>query len=285
MLHRRFATTEEARVHYLEAGEGEPVLLLHGWPTSSHLWRDVIPHLAETHRVLAPDLPGFGASDKPDASYSFRYYERVLDGFAAQVLGDAGAPVHLVVHDLGGPIGLYWAIQRAGRLRSLTLLNTVVYPEVSWAVKLFAGSSLVPGLREALVSRWFLRLTMKLGVAKKGGVTGEALEGYLAPFAERADRGALIKTAHSLHPDGLKAIAQALPDLGVPVRAIYGTRDRILPDVAKTMARVASDVPGTEVTALEGCGHFLQEDRPDEVGQLIAAFLQGLVPATQRKRA
>ena len=71
-----FTTVNNLRLHYLEAGEGDPILLLHGFPTSSHLWRNVMPELAKTHRVIAIDLPGYGLSDKPlDATYDFEFYE------------------------------------------------------------------------------------------------------------------------------------------------------------------------------------------------------------------
>ena len=98
---------EGMRLHYLECGSGEPVLLLHGWPTSSFLWRNVMGHIGKKSRAIALDLPGFGASDKPlDASYSFRFYSRVLDGFLSALNIDKTS---LAVHDLGGPVGLYWA--------------------------------------------------------------------------------------------------------------------------------------------------------------------------------
>src|SRR5215212_7111028 len=91
---------------FREAGEGPAVLLLHGWPTSSFLWRNTLGPLARKNRVLALDLPGSGRSDKPlNVNYSFRFYERALNGFLdALSVPDVG----LAVHDLGGPIGLYW---------------------------------------------------------------------------------------------------------------------------------------------------------------------------------
>jgi haloalkane dehalogenase len=82
----------------------------------------------------------------------------------------------------------------------------------------------------------------------------------------------VIKTALNLHPGGLRTIESRLPSLRVPVRIVYGERDRILPDVARTMSRVATDLPQAQVTALADCGHFLQEERPAEVGQRLADF-------------
>src|ERR1700722_19545561 len=132
------------RLHYLTAGSGSgaPVLLLHGWPTSSFLWRNVMPAIAAHRRVIALDLPGFGRSSKPlDASYSFRFYRRALDGF----LGALGIDrIGLAVHDLGGPVGLSWAMLEPARRERLALLNTIVYPELSWAVIAFGAACRLP---------------------------------------------------------------------------------------------------------------------------------------------
>ena len=117
---------------YRELGEGPPVLLLHGWPTSSFLWRDVMPAIADKNRVIALDLPGYGGSDKPaGAKYRFELFERAIDDFLAELgieeLGIAG-------HDVGGPIAAHWTLGRRQRVTKLALLNTLVYPEFSDAV-------------------------------------------------------------------------------------------------------------------------------------------------------
>ena len=270
--HHTYLPNARLRLHHLEAGTGEPVLLLHGWPTSAHLWRNVMPALAETHRAIALDLPGFGDSDKPlDASYSFRYFDRVLQEFLAEHDIER---VNLVVHDLGGPVGMYWAVQHPERVLRLALLNTLVYPELSWAVKLFVAATLVPGLNHLMTSPRGLAWAMRFGVEHKHRIAGETLAGYQRPFGDRASRRALLKAARGLHPNGFRDIARGLPDFRVPVRLIYGENDRILPDIADTMARIGRDVPQAERTSLPGCGHFLQEDDPDTVGRLLAAFLR-----------
>lgn len=267
----RWVEVEGMRLHYLEAGAGEPVLLLHGWPTSSFLWRNVMPAIAARNRVIALDLPGFGRSDKPlDASYSFRFYAKVLDGVCD---GLGLARLRLVVHDLGGPIGLYWACRHPDRVAALGLLNTIVYAAPSWAVMLFVGASYLPGVRGLLVSPSGLRFAMWLGIHDRSKLTDEVVRGVQAPFETDEARQALLKAAHGLHPNGMKEIERALPSLRVPVRVIYGENDWILPDVAQTMRRVARDLPQAQVTALPGCGHFLQEDRPEQIGDLLAEFL------------
>lgn len=260
-------------LHFAEEGpaDGPVVLLLHGWPTSSHLYRDVIPPLAERCRVVALDLPGFGRSDKPlDASYSFRFYEDCLEG----LLDKLGVErVTLGVHDLGGPIGLYWAVQHPERLERLILLNTLVYPEFSWAVKLFVAMTRVPGLRDWLVSPSGLRWSMRFGVVDKERLTDEVLRPYLVPFESASARRVLLRTASSLGMRGFRTIAEKLPTLTVPTRIVYGERDRILPEVAETMARVARDLPQAEVSTIAGAAHFLQEDAGRELGRLLARFI------------
>jgi pimeloyl-ACP methyl ester carboxylesterase len=261
---------DDLQLNYLHAGDGPAVLLLHGWPTSSFLWRETLAPIARTNRVLALDLPGFGRSDKPlDASYSFRFYDQVLEGFLDKLGIDN---VGLAVHDLGGPVGLYWAVQHPARVRKLAILNTLVYPQVSWAVAAFVAASYLPGLRSFLVSPRGLALALQLGVADRAHATPEAIRAVQEPFAEPIARRVLLKTAHSLHPGGMREIEKKLPTFRGPVRIIYGAKDRILPDVAKTMERVARDLPQAEVTRLEDCGHFLQEERGEEIGHMLGAF-------------
>ena len=266
----RYVEVEGLRLHYLEEGEGEPVLLLHGWPTSSYLWRDVIGPLARTNRAIALDLPGFGRSDKPlDASYSFRFYERALTGFLDAVGVER---VALAVHDVGGPIGLYWAAQHPERVTRLALLNTLVYARLSVAAIAFVLASRVPGVRGFLTSPSGIRRAIRFGVHDKSRLSDETIRAYQEPFATREAQRVLQRAGTRLHPGGLREIERWLPSLEAPVRIVYGKRDRILPDVARTMKKVQRDVGGAEMTVLDDCGHFLQEERPEEIGELLSAF-------------
>lgn len=272
MIESRFVTVDSLRLHYLECGSGPPVLLLHGWPTSSFLWRNILPAIGATHRAIALDLPGFGQSDKPlDASYSFRFFERILE----QLLDALGlSQIGLAVHDLGGPIGLYWACQHPQRVRQLAILNTVAYAKLSWAAIAFVAGCKLPGISTFLASPPGLALAMRIGMADHSRLTPEVLDGVRAPFATAAARRALLKAGAGLHPNGLADIEQRLPIFAnqIPVRLLYGTADHILPDVETTMRRLARDLPQAERIPLSHCGHFLQEDRPQEVAQHLAEF-------------
>jgi len=270
-----YTEVSSLRLHYLESGTPDPntppILLLHGFPTSSHLYRNILPELGKTHRAIALDLPGYGLSDKPlDVAYDYDFYADVLDGFLAALdIGDT----HLCVHDLGGPIGLYWALRHPYRVHKLILLNTLVYPETSWAVKLFLLAMKTPGLRDFIARPKSIAGALKFGVVHKDRLNREALTPYTAPFEDPAAQKALIKAGSGLGTAGLAKIARELPSYQTSIRLIYGENDRVLPDIAKTMARLKRDHPDAELTALPNCGHFLQEDEPERVGQLIGEFL------------
>jgi pimeloyl-ACP methyl ester carboxylesterase len=266
----------DLRLHYREGGTEHtlqpPVLLLHGWPTSSFLWRNVMPAIARVRRVVAVDLPGFGASDKPlDTKYGFRFHESALDRFTEALGIDR---LSLGVHDLGGPIGLHWAIAREQRIERLMILNTIVYPEMSLAVKAFVAACRLPGARRLITSRWGLERALRLGVGDPSRLRSDAMEGFCAPFATADARTALARAGFGLRLSGFAEIAAWMRTVRMPVRIVYGERDWILPDIATTVERLRADVPQAEVTSLPDCGHFLQEDRPEEIGELLAAFLR-----------
>jgi pimeloyl-ACP methyl ester carboxylesterase len=271
------AATTLDRVHagdlelaYRELGSGPPVLLLHGWPTSSFLWRDVMPAIARRNRVLALDLPGFGGSDKPlETRYDFEFFTRAIDGFLAAAGVDR---VAIAGHDLGGPIAVRWALDNPERVTHVALLNTLLYPDFDPTVMEFVTTLANPDTRGELTSVAGLESVMRLGLAVEASLTNEVLAGVVDPFADEDSRVALAKAGIELQPDGFADLSRRLSELSVPVRVVYGEQDRVLPDVAETMARVKRDVPQAEVTAIPGAGHFVQEEAGGEVGDLLAAF-------------
>jgi haloalkane dehalogenase len=256
---------------YRELGSGPPVLLLHGWPTSSYLWRDVIPPLAKTNRVVAIDLPGFGGSDKPlDVRYDFDYFLRTLDGFAdALDLGATG----VAVHDIGGPIGVRWALDRPGRVTAIAMLNTLLYPEFHPSILEFVRELATPELRVRRTSAAGLTEVLRLGFADDANATDETIAALIEPFESDDAQVALAKAGIELSPQGFAEIAKRLSSLEVPVRVIYGETDRILPDVATTVARLERDLPHVASTVLP-CGHFAPLEAGIEIGEMLSEFFR-----------
>ena len=182
----RFTEVDGLRLRWVEYGDrGRRSGAAH--PRMAHLsylWRGVAPGIAERgRRVIAIDLPGFGGSDKPvDATYSFGFYGRALDG----VLEAAGADrIGLGVHDLGGPVGLHWASKNPERVERLALLNTLAYPGLSVALVTFFALLRTPGVRSWATSPAGLRFTMRTGVADKARLSDEDIAAYQAPYGRR----------------------------------------------------------------------------------------------------
>lgn len=267
----KYVTVENVKIHYLIAGEGDPILLIHGFPTSSYLWRNIIAEVATRHQVVAIDLPGYGQSDKRiEDSFSFRYYNRILSSFLDQL---GIEQITLGVHDLGGPIGLYWMVQNIEKVKRLILFNTLVYSDFSWAVKLFGLATLLPGVRDWLTSPAGIKKAIQFGVANKGRLTDEIISNYQTPFVERASRKVLLKSAQRLSMKGFKEIEEKLHAFTGPIQIIYGENDRILPKVANTMARVKANLSHARLRSLPNCGHFLQEDAPQQISDIILEFM------------
>ncbi|HEX6677456.1 MAG TPA: alpha/beta fold hydrolase [Actinomycetes bacterium] len=258
------------RVAYRELGTGPAVLLLHGWPTSSQLWREVMVPVARSNRAVAVDLPGFGASDKPlDRRYGFDLFERTIELLLAQ-LGIGRTAI--AVHDLGGPVGVRWAIRNPQRVTRLALLNTLLYPEFSEALLEFVKVLSDRATRGSLTSPEGLESVMRLGLADQSHLTDELLEAVREPFRTEESRRALAHAGIQLELEGFAEIGRRLHELRVPVRIVYGARDQLLPDVAETMARAERDLPQAVTTVLPDCGHFLQLEAPRQVGELLARF-------------
>ena len=207
-IQSKFVQVKDLKLHYLEAGEGEVLLLLHGWPTSSWLYRDLMPTLAENNRVIALDLPGFGQSDKRiEDSFSFNYYLRYIDGFLEALSIDK---ISLTVHDMGGPIGMLWSVRNQDRLQKLVLLNTLVFPEMSWMVKVFGLATVLPLVNTWLAGPSGIRFSMRFGVQQKERLTPEVLKPYQEPFIDRKNRKVLLKSIQRMSPKGFKEISEKL---------------------------------------------------------------------------
>lgn len=263
---------DDLRLAHIDEGEGRPVLLLHGEPTWSFLWRKVIPPLCDRGaRCIAPDLPGFGRSDKPtDVSwYSYDRHTSAVSALLEQLdLRDAT----IVVHDWGGPIGLRVAVEHANRISRLVILDT----------GLFTGTQ---RMTDAWIAfRDFVARTedLPVGMLVRGACAkdpGErVIAAYDAPYPNAASKAGarafplLIPQA----PDAPGAAAgarvlAALRDDDRPTLMLWGSEDPVLPP--STGERFAAAIGREPPRAIEGASHFLQEDAGAQIGSLIADWL------------
>lgn len=261
------------RMHYVDEGEGDPVLLLHGEPTWSYLYRKVIPPVAEVARAIAPDYIGFGRSDKPverdwytyDAHY--RSIERLADELDLR-------RATVVVQDWGGPIGLRLAVSRPDRVERIVVMNTGV----------FAGR---PPSDQWLQFREFVR---RVGTELRAGqlvritcvteLPDDVVAAYDAPFpVPEAKTGVVmfpeLVPTEPEHPSAaaMLAVREGLRSWTGRSLVFFSDSDPIFsPRVAERFAEL---IPGAELLPpVEGAGHFLQEDAGEEVGTRIADWLK-----------
>jgi haloalkane dehalogenase len=266
----RFLDFEGLRMHYRDEGSGPPTfLLLHGEPTSSYLWRNIIPQLPG--RKVAPDLLGFGRSDKPE-DIDWYTYDRHVDSIARLVSELDLNEITLVVHDWGGPIGLRVAVESPERIARLVILNTGIgggsAPSKTW-------------LRFRAVVRE-LEGALDIGRLVEAGTTNglddETRAAYDAPFpTPESKAGALafpeLVPTEPDHPNTapMNRVRDALRTWNRPTLVVWGADDAVLPIA---IARAIVDlIPSAEGPVLiDGASHFLQEDRPDEVAAAIGSF-------------
>jgi haloalkane dehalogenase len=257
------------RVARVDAGAGDPVVLLHGIPTWSFLWRDVIPPLAETRRVIAPDLLGHGFSDRRDRFDRSLAAQTEMVCALLDVLGLDRADI--VGHDTGGGVALIMAIRRPERVRRLVLANVVCYDSWPIADMLALGD---PQLREKSPDEIveFVRSGLAPGVSRSDRRTPEFEEGILAPYADEEGKLSLIRNAVSLNTNHTMELVDRHREIRAPTLVLWGVDDPWQP--IGDGERLASEIPGARLERLEGASHWLQQDAPDRVAAAVADFLE-----------
>ncbi len=262
-----------ARIHYVEAGSGPPLLMLHGNPTWSFLYRHFVYWLSDRYRCIAPDYPGFGLSPGP-AGYGFtpREHSQVVERFV-DALGLDG--ITLMVHDWGGPIGLGFAGRRPERVRRLIIGNTWAWP-ITGDPHFERFSALMGGPigRFLIVNlNAFVNVFIPRGIRRHRRLPPEVMAMYRRPFARRADRLPM-----AIFPREIRASADYLAEVEAglarlrdrPTLIVWGTAD--IAFRARERERFEALFPHHRTVLLPRAGHYIQEDAPDYVLGAIVAW-------------
>jgi haloalkane dehalogenase len=260
------------RMHYVDEGDGQPVLLLHGEPTWAYLYRKVIHEVAPIARCVAPDYFGFGRSDKPVERdwYSYDTHFASLERFVDDLdLRD----VTVVMQDWGGPLGMRLAVERPDRIARLVVMNTGIFsgrpPSDTWlrfrALVRRTGTDFQPGQ--------LIRITCTTELSD------DVVAAYDAPFPAPESKTGVLMFPEQVptepdHPSAqtMLEVREKLRSWGRPALVFFGDSDPVFsPRVAERLAEL---IPGAELQEpIAGAGHFLQEDAGEEVGRRIAAWL------------
>ncbi len=282
LLDKKSTAVDGKNMAYHESGEGRAVVFLHGNPTSSYLWRNVIPYVSPLARCIAPDLIGMGDSDKLDdtgpGSYRFVEHRRYLDGLFDQL--DLGNDVVLVVHDWGSALGFDWANRHRDRIGGIVYMEAVVRP-LTWDEFPDQGRNLFQGLRspagEDMVITRNLFVERFLPAAVIRELSQAEMDEYRRPFVEPKHRRPTLTWPREIPIDGepgdvvkiVQAYSEWLPDTSFPKLFINANPGSVLTGPARTFCRTWPNQ--TEV--IVGGIHFVQEDSPHDIGEAISSWL------------
>lgn len=275
-------------MHFLDEGSGDPVVMLHGNPTWSFLYRNIIPGISKTHRVIAPDHIGFGLSDKPKAEGDYTLTAHI-DNLEALLLELDLTNITLVMQDWGGPIGLGFAARHPERIKALVIFNTFgFYPPIEGVdpdkLKLPPPLLLMRSrsIGDFIVRRmgFFERQVMKLATAsKRSGKIRRAYTGIFKTYASRAGVMAFPRMIPNTtrHPAAKVLLEQTGPFLDSfegSARIFWGEKDPLIPMGA--LAAWKKRLPQAEVTQFPKARHYLQDDEPEALTKGIAEFLRDI---------
>ena len=279
-VRQHFCEVNGKSIAYLEAGSGEPIVLIHGNPTSSYLWRNIIPRIDNLGRVIAPDLIGHGDSEKlPRSKGPDRYRFEVAFEYFDGLLNTIGANenVTLVIHDWGSGLGFHWARLNPEALKGIAYMEAIVMP-ITWedwpesARRIFQGFRSSKGENLVLERNLFVEAVLPNSILRE--VTEEEMTHYRAPFDTPDHRQPTLNWPRQIPIDGepahmvelVEAYGTFMAESDIPKLFVNADPGSIL--VGKQTEFCRTWPNQTEVT-VKGL-HFIQEDSPQEIGDAIA---------------
>ena len=277
---RKRVSVLDSDMAYVDTGSGDPVVFLHGNPTSSYLWRNIIPQVEKGHRCLAPDLIGMGDSGKnPAGSYRFVDHARYLDAWFEAM--DLTQSVTLVIHDWGSALGFHWAHRHPERIKAIVYMEAIVQP-LTWdawpeaAKKIFQAMRSPAGEEIVLQKNTFVERILPASVMR--GLTEEEMTVYKRPYLEPGEsRRPTLTWPRQIPIEGepadvteiVAAYAKWISMSDIPKLFVNADPGTILIGPQRAFCRTW---PNQKEITVKGT-HFIQEDAPVEIGQAIAELL------------
>ena len=285
---KSFMTINGKNLAYVDSGEGDPIVFLHGNPTSSYLWRNVMPHLEGMGRLIAPDLVGMGDSDKLDNSgpgrYTFIEHTEYLYALLEEL--DLNS-VTLVIHDWGSALGFNWAALNPDKIKSIVYMEAITGPIESWddwpeqARNIFQLFRSDAGEELILEKNFFVERVFAGDVGMHRALEKQELDAYIKPFEKEGEsRRPTLTWPRQIPIEGeptevveiVKNYAKFMSETQLPKLFINADPGSILIGKQREIAR---QWPNQKEVTVKG-GHFIQEVSPDEIGKFVREFLIGL---------
>lgn len=269
----RYVEVGALRLHYLEAGDGPAVVLLHGWPQTSHAWRGTIERLKGRFRLIAPDLRGIGRSDRPASGYDKRSIAGDVAGLIERLAGDRAA---VVGHDMGGKAAWTLAMLRPERVSKLALVDCLMpgteNMDAAHGGAWHYGFHMAPDIPELLTrgrERDYIAAQIRAWSHVKDAVSDADLDEYAARYAEPGAMSAGFALYRALPEDARLAAALRDMPLEPPVMTIGGRQSV----GGRLAAAIEPQQPGHRSVVIENCGHFVAEEAPEEFCGRLSEFL------------
>jgi pimeloyl-ACP methyl ester carboxylesterase len=263
------------KINYYEAGQGRPLILIHGFGACAYTWRYLIPALAAENQVFTIDLKGHGLSDKPqDGKYAVKDQAEMVAAFIREKnLKDTV----LVGNSMGGGVALmtYFLLREKdpGHIKGLVLIDSAGYPQkMPWFIRM-ARIDWLSALGSKLLSpRFVTGLVLRKCYYNKDKITDETIDAYAYYGSLPGAADAVRETAKQIVPPDMEAMLAQFKTVRVPTLIIWGKEDKVVP--LENARKFQRDIPNSELVVLPRCGHIPQEEEPLETSRLIAAFLK-----------
>ena len=279
-----YISVHGSKIHYVDVGAGDPILFLHGNPTSSYLWRNIIPYLTSLGQCIAPDLIGMGKSDKPDIEYRFFDHVKYIEGFVEQM---ELKNVTLVIHDWGSGLGFHYARGHENNVKGIAFMEAILMPIPSWDLFPAKVRGMFKAFRTADVG-WnmiinenaFIEQVLPGAIVRK--LTETEMNYYREPFKNPSTRKPVWRWPNELPIEGspadvvtaVTAYNEWLQQSELPKLLFYATPGAILSEsIVKWCKKNLKNLTTVDI----GTGlHLLQEDNPHLIGQELANWYKSL---------
>ncbi|EMI56378.1 alpha/beta fold hydrolase [Rhodopirellula sallentina] len=259
---------DSLQIAYTDVGEGQPLLLLHGIPTWSYLFHEIIDPLAEQYRVIAPDLIGYGYSDRRDQfDRSIAFQADVIERFLAALDIDSA---HFVAHDIGGGVAMIIADRNPQLVRSMVLSNSVAYD--SWPIDemLTLGHPRNANMSTEDIEELFDK-SLKSGLSRKERLTDEFRQGLMSPYLEKDGIVSLVRNAASLNTNHTTPLTSRLDQMSQPTLLLWGEDDGWQP--ISTAESLVKDMPNVKMHPIKNSSHWVPQDASEEFTAATLEFL------------
>jgi haloalkane dehalogenase len=267
-----------SKIHYADEGSGDPILFLHGNPTSSYLWRNIIPHLTSLARCIAPDLIGMGKSDKPDIEYRFFDHAKYLEGFIDKM---ELRNITLVVHDWGSALGFDFAMRHENNVKGLAFMEAILLPVPSWDAFHPDHKAIFQGFRAPDVG-WDMIVNKNMFVeqilpdATVRKLSAEEMNHYREPFKEPSSRKPVWRWPNELPIEGkpadvvevVESYNRWLQQTDLPKLLFYANPGVLI--TAPVLEWCRQNLKHLKTVDIGRGLHYLQEDNPHLIGSELA---------------